>query len=730
MSLNNEEEFKLEQNHKVYSIIISIQEDQLCLVLIYYSIQAKKYSGFFSLNELRISSKIFQHTKTLFEAKEIIKRTVIKKQLLIDEDDFRAKITFDTGLGHDSVPFPITLFRDSEDKYQSMSIFKENKGINNDDMKDPEDNLKKSFINKIKANNDNNRFNYQQEKKSNTNKILRASIGNNVNNKMINNVQSNGQIQFNNSKIVTSSKIFTNDNMKLNNTYKEVDLRKHRNIKNNVDNGLNNKINKNKDYIEMNNNILYNIYNNMNDNHNVNSSFYKDLNRSFALSNNQNINNIPNNKKIFRNIDNNLSQSNIVPNPNINNINNLNTMNLPRQNNTQLLSNPIYINKNITTNNIPIISPINQNLKQNQNTIPILVQNTYPIVNNIPSPIPIKNLNQYNQYNTQQIHPKPALTQAIVTNNQSFQTAPIQRNLVQIPSIDTRINKNLLFNDNKRKTYNKENNNEEMRLSLSENSEDNIIDNNLEDYDQSGDQPYRFKNLLIHGTKKVKGNIEKFKRNQNIGDYIPSGTKYVSYLKFPDTKKNISNNSLTLSTLSSSITSGSNKVIGIEKNIIKHPGELEEISSRLQRILNKKNIKYKIIFRSNIDGDLASTFHKKCDKIKNTLILIKASGNKRFGGFTSETWEGNDINKKDDKSFIFSIDKMKIYDVIEGEDAINCNQDLGPVFIGQIKLLDKFFTQGGTTNKKGIGFKTNEDFEITDGAEKFGVQEVEVYQVR
>ena len=171
-------------------------------------------------------------------------------------------------------------------------------------------------------------------------------------------------------------------------------------------------------------------------------------------------------------------------------------------------------------------------------------------------------------------------------------------------------------------------------------------------------------------------------------------------------------------------------MIGIEKNIIKHPGELEEISSRLQRILNKKNIKYKIIFRSNIDGDLASTFHKKCDKIKNTLILIKASGNKRFGGFTSETWEGNDINKKDDKSFIFSIDKMKIYDVIEGEDAINCNQDLGPVFIGQIKLLDKFFTQGGTTNKKGIGFKTNEDFEITDGAEKFGVQEVEVYQVR
>jgi hypothetical protein len=269
-----------------------------------------------------------------------------------------------------------------------------------------------------------------------------------------------------------------------------------------------------------------------------------------------------------------------------------------------------------------------------------------------------------------------------------------------------------------------------MKLSISEESDEENNDISIDEYDKDGIRPYRFKNLLIHGPKKVKGNLEKFQKNQNIGNYLPTGTKFVSYLKFPDTKKNISNKSLTLSTISSSITSGSNRVIGIEKNIIKHPGELDEISSRIQRILNKKNIKYKIIFRSNIDGDAASIFHEKCDKIKNTLILIKASGNKRFGGFTTETWDGNDINKKDEKSFIFSIDKMKIYDIIPGENAINCNPDLGPVFLGQIKLLDNFFTQGGTTSTKGKNFKTLEDFEITDGAEKFGVQEVEVYQIK
>ena len=714
MSISNEEEFKLEQNHKIYSVLMSIQEDQLGLALISFSHKPKKFSGFFSLNELRISSKIFEHTKTLFEAKEIIKRTVIKKQLMIDEDEFRARITFDTGLGHDSVPFPIILFRDSDDKGPRIStIFDNKKDKIENGMKDPSDNLKKSFINKaaLPYNNGIN-FNFPQNNNNSNNTILRASIGNNVNNKMLNNIPNNNKIQFNNSmKVLTSSKIFPNNNININNNnqnginFKEVDLR--------------NDNNKAKD-LNYNNNILYNIYNNMNNNNNINSSFYKDLNKSFSNENPNpllvnNTNNIPPIRKGIRNIDNNMSESNIIPVTN-NNINaNINTNNIIKK--------PNNINNNV--NNLPIQNinqtSIDRTVFQNNNN------NNYPQDSQyipVTIPKPIINQNQ-NQITTQ----KQIINKNNITNNQSFHTAPIQRNVVLIPNSDPKINKNILFNNNIRKTYNFQKENNNMRLSVSEDSEEND-DGSLDEYNKDGNQPYRFKNLLIHGSKKVKGNLEKFQKNQNIGNYLPTGTKFVSYLKFPDTKKNISNNSLTLSTISSSITSGSNRAIGIEKNIIKHPGELDEISSRIQRTLNKKNIKYKIIFRSNIDGDCASTFHEKCDKIRNTLILIKASGNKRFGGFTTETWDGNDINKKDEKSFIFSIDKMKIYDIIPGQNAINCNPDLGPVFLSQIKLLDKFFTQGGTTSTKGKNYKTLEDFEITDGAEKFGVKEVEVYQIK
>ena len=698
MSIYNEEQFKLQQNGKNYSVSISIEEDQLSLVLILYSNPPKKYSGFFSLNELRISSQIFHHTKTLFEAKEIIKRTVIKKQLLISEDEHRAKLTFDTGLGHDSAPFPITLFRDANNDIPSKQSGE----------KDPSDNLKRSKIFKSNggSNNGSNNDTIYNESNFSNNTILRASIGNNVNNKMLNNSINNininnsiikGNVQFNNSmrrdnvnKNKVNNNYMNNNNIKRNefdnnnnNTYKKIEL-------GNVGNGALNG-NGNKDYLALNNNILYNIYNNMNNNNNINSSFYRNLQDSFAKNGNNgnplfndninlnNTNNINNNiRKNIRNIDNNSMHQQYLQQQNMNNL-------------------------------------MNQRLVINNNNI-----------NNIPN-------KYYTPYKQAPLQNDPYLNNNFITNkdflanNQSFHTAPVQKNVTRIPNRDNNIlENNILPNDNDSHKTCKQNNKYNIDNISEQENED--MDENLEEYYQ-GEQPYRFKNLTFKGKKKVKGNLEKFKENQNIGDYVPEGTKFVSYLKFPDTKIN-TNKSLTSTNISTSIASSSNRIVGIENNIINNPGELEEITSRLQRILNKKNIKYKLIYRASTDGDVCSTFHDKCDQYQNTLILIHASGNKRFGGFTTQTWEGEDVNKKDKNCFIFSIDKMKIYDIIEGQDAINCNQDLGPIFIDQIKLLDKFFTQGGTTNKKGQTFRTLEDFEITGGAEKFGVKEVEVYHVK
>ena len=109
---------------------------------------------------------------------------------------------------------------------------------------------------------------------------------------------------------------------------------------------------------------------------------------------------------------------------------------------------------------------------------------------------------------------------------------------------------------------------------------------------------------------------------------------------------------------------------------------------------------------------------------------MRSGNGKRFGGFTSCNWQGNSIEKKDNNAFIFSLDKLKIYDVIEGEDAIGCYPNFGPVFLGcQIRIYDEFFKKGGSTYEKGLNYDTEEDFELTGGLKTFEVKDIEVYSV-
>ena len=163
-------------------------------------------------------------------------------------------------------------------------------------------------------------------------------------------------------------------------------------------------------------------------------------------------------------------------------------------------------------------------------------------------------------------------------------------------------------------------------------------------------------------------------------------------------------------------------------DIIHNLNELELITKRI----NKKNKKVLInlLYKASIDSDKASVFHQKCDSAKNTIVLVETKDGKRFGGFTTCSWNGNCIEKEDDKAFIFSFDKMKTYNNIFGENAIGCYPKFGPVFLGcQIKIYDDAFTKGGTTYEKEVNYETREDYELTGGKRNFDVKDIEVYEV-
>ena len=166
----------------------------------------------------------------------------------------------------------------------------------------------------------------------------------------------------------------------------------------------------------------------------------------------------------------------------------------------------------------------------------------------------------------------------------------------------------------------------------------------------------------------------------------------------------------------------------IKGDIIHNLQELEMITRKINRSNSK--IILNLLYKATADSDSASSFHQKCDKAESTLVLIETDKGKRFGGFTTQNWSGDGIEKKDENAFVFSLDKMKTYDNIEDEDAIGCYTNFGPVFLGcQIRIYDNSFKTGGTTFEKGLNYYTEEDYELTNGDRNFGVKEIEVYEV-
>ena len=178
------------------------------------------------------------------------------------------------------------------------------------------------------------------------------------------------------------------------------------------------------------------------------------------------------------------------------------------------------------------------------------------------------------------------------------------------------------------------------------------------------------------------------------------------------------------------------KADGIDSKIIKKNEELNLISDRIKNteLLKNKKIKYKLLYRGTRDGMNPSSFHQKCNSIPQTVSIVQTTKGYKFGGYAEKTWENhNGIWIKDDKSFVFSIDHMKIYNHVQGKDAILHNNNFGPTFNACIYLEKDFSNnQNYTCDKNSAnecfsGF--NRDYELNDGERCFSLAEIEVFQV-
>ena len=173
-------------------------------------------------------------------------------------------------------------------------------------------------------------------------------------------------------------------------------------------------------------------------------------------------------------------------------------------------------------------------------------------------------------------------------------------------------------------------------------------------------------------------------------------------------------------------------------SVIMEKDELDMILSTIKEKIKKEIKQINKLYQSTKDGNEPIIFHKKCDNIKNTLVLYKSEGNRRFGGFCSECWKSKRGRVLDKNCFLFSLDKKKVYlpkNNIYYE--IPSRLFIGPSFC----IGDKYCVQVTTNAYKNIILQTNEkDFkEFFDGDENalsedgnfkgVNAEECEVFQI-
>jgi len=140
-----------------------------------------------------------------------------------------------------------------------------------------------------------------------------------------------------------------------------------------------------------------------------------------------------------------------------------------------------------------------------------------------------------------------------------------------------------------------------------------------------------------------------------------------------------------------------------------------------------------LIFRGSRNGYGAQEFHDFCDARGSTVILIRATNKKVFGGYTDLSWNRDDQYQSTDKSFLFSMDFKEKFKLKSGhaQYAIKGSKELGPCFGGGHDLrLSPDFKSEECSGYIGFSYEAGGKYaRDVYGDTSFFVDEIEVFKV-
>ena len=161
-----------------------------------------------------------------------------------------------------------------------------------------------------------------------------------------------------------------------------------------------------------------------------------------------------------------------------------------------------------------------------------------------------------------------------------------------------------------------------------------------------------------------------------------------------------------------------------ESNIIKKEDEKIILSWLFQ-----KPLKFSLLLDTQKDGDSISTFYQKCKKKAPTILFFKTTKGARFGGYTTQIWPTNG-KSKDEKSFLFSLNKKEKYKVNNPEKAIFGWYDCFQFGTCCFRIYDKCtLTDNNYINDNKRYYNVPDNYGLTDGEKKFVISSYEVYHI-
>ena len=110
--------------------------------------------------------------------------------------------------------------------------------------------------------------------------------------------------------------------------------------------------------------------------------------------------------------------------------------------------------------------------------------------------------------------------------------------------------------------------------------------------------------------------------------------------------------------------------------------------------------------------------------------MVETSKNLKFGGFCSIGYKSQGGYQKDNSAFIFSLDKLKTYNVIKDSTAVYWDSDYGPLFAGdRIVVNNKFYSSTNYANQKNEYYELPENYELNNGESEYKIKELEVFKI-